>query len=82
MRRHPSAYSAVARKNTSSQASQKVTAQMVRVQGSGKKGMNMVRGLNWRRSCRRLIAAGPNRPCGRMPRTLVPALVDFLNPEP
>ena len=44
--------------------------------------MNMVRGLNWRRSCQRLIAAGPNRPCGRMPRTLLPALVDSLNLEP
>ena len=42
----------------------------------------MVRGLNWRRSCQRLIAAGPNRPCGRMPRTLVSPIVDSLNLEP
>jgi hypothetical protein len=53
-----------------------------RVQGSGRRGMNLVRGLKWRRSCQRLIAAGFDRPCGRMPKTLVPALVAFLNPEP
>jgi len=44
--------------------------------------MKMVRGLKWRRSCQRLIAAGPNRACGRMPRTLMPATVDSLNLEP
>jgi hypothetical protein len=59
-----------------------VTAQVARIQGSrvwgsGKKQLPGP-------ACRKagLIAAGPNRPCGRMAKTMAPALVDFLNPEP
>ena len=45
-------------------------------------GCSMVWNVYWRSSCQNLIVAGPNRPCGRMARTMAPALVDFLNPEP
>ena len=50
-----------------------VTTQVARVQGFG---------VQERSSCRGLIAAGPNRPCGRMARTKAPPRIDCLNPEP
>ena len=38
--------------------------------------------INAKPAYRDLIAAGPNRPCARMARTMAHSLVDYLNPEP
>jgi hypothetical protein len=55
-----------------------VTTQVERVRGSGFK----VQGSGERRSCPNPIAACPNPLYGRIAKTMVSALVDFLNLEP
>jgi hypothetical protein len=53
---------------------------------SGREGLGFrVQGSGFRKEAvvgagRGLIAAGPNRPNGRIAKTITPALVDFLNP--
>jgi hypothetical protein len=44
----------------------------------------MLNGMNvlLRSSCSNPGAVGPNRPCGSVVKTMAPALVEFLNPEP
>jgi len=51
-----------------------VTTQVEVGQGSGF-------GVQERISCPNPIAADPNRQCGRLPKTMAIALVNFLNPE-
>jgi hypothetical protein len=44
-------------------------------------GCSMAWNVALRSSCPHPIAAGTNRPYGRIAKTMAPALLDFLNPE-
>jgi hypothetical protein len=65
----PSADSPI-RRSADRPTGQTVTDQVERVQGFRNEEVAGVK-----------IVAGPNRPCGRMAKTISIVLVDFLNPE-